>query len=68
VWVFPLTLIMGEVTKQDYDKYDVVALKGEVNMMDVKAISKATGLDHQKIFTLMKHYTALGRKFYPEKD
>lgn len=56
---------IDELTKEDFDRYEDVRLGGRWNMFASQAI-RATGLGKEKYLAVLRNYSALKRKYYPE--
>ena len=56
---------MDEITKQEFDKYEVVRRSGLFNMiMNAHDAMLAAGLHRDKYMEIQKNYAALKEKFY----
>lgn len=52
-----------EVTKEEYEAYEVVRSSGVTNMFDVRKVEAYSGLDRKTIMTIMKSYSSLMEKY-----
>jgi len=51
------------ITKDDFERYEEVRESGRTNMFMVSNVEALSGLDSQKIYCIMEHYSKLKEKF-----
>jgi hypothetical protein len=54
---------MNEITKQEFLAYERVRQGGLTNMFDVRNVCNLSGLEKDKVFAIMKHYSELNKQF-----
>ena len=54
---------MEEITKKQFNRYEGVRLSGATNMFDVRNVRALSGLEEEKIMTIMKSYGELKEKY-----
>ena len=54
---------MSEITKEQFEAYVDVQMSGVTNMWNVKLVSELSGLEEEKIMTIMKSYGELKDKY-----
>jgi len=54
---------MSEITKEQFEAYVDVQESGVTNMFDVRTVSQLSGLEEEKIMTIMKSYGELKEKY-----
>ena len=54
---------MTEITKEQFEAYVDVQESGVTNMFDVKTVGELSGLEKEKIMTIMKSYGELKEKY-----
>lgn len=57
---------MEDITKEDFNVYKAVQESGITNMFDISVIMELSGLERNKVLTIMKHYNDLTEKYYGE--
>ena len=57
---------MEDITKEDFDEYKFVQESGVTNMFDISVVMEMSGLERNKVLTIMKHYNSLTEKYYGE--
>jgi len=55
-----------EITKEDFNSFEIVRKSGKTNMFDVYSVSRLSGLSRAKISFIMKHYFILSKKYEGE--
>ena len=58
-------IMIKEITKKEFQKYENVRMSGVTNMFDVRTVEYLSGLDRDTIFAIMKQYSELMIK-YPD--
>ena len=54
---------MDKITKEQFEAYVNVQMSGVTNMWNVKLVSELSGLEEEKIMTIMKSYGELKDKY-----
>ncbi len=54
---------MDKITKEQFEAYVDVQMSGVTNMWNVKLVSELSGLEEEKIMTIMKSYGELKDKY-----
>jgi len=54
---------MNKITKEQFEAYVNVQMSGVTNMWNVKLVSELSGLEEEKIMTIMKSYGELKDKY-----
>ena len=54
---------MENITQDQFEAYVDVQMSGVTNMMDVRTVSKLSGLERQEIITIMRNYNELQDKY-----
>ena len=54
---------MKDVTKKELEAYEAVRSSGATNMFDTRVVSDLSGLDREKILTIIKNYDSLMKKY-----
>ena len=54
---------MNKITKEQFEAYVNVQMSGATNMWNVKLVSELSGLEEEKIMTIMKSYGELKDKY-----
>ena len=54
---------MSNITQEDFNAYERVRKSGVTNMFAVKTVSDYSGLNKDKIVSIMKNYGALHDKY-----
>lgn len=52
-----------KITKQDFITYQKVQFSGLTNMFDIKKVSELSKLSREKIFDIIKNYSAYAKKW-----
>lgn len=52
------------ITKDEFEKYQEVQFSGVTNMFDVRFVSELTGISHDKIIYIMKHYKEINEQYH----
>ena len=52
-----------EISKEDFEAYEVVRESGVTNMFAVSKVSELSGLSKEVIFEIMKQYNSLCEKY-----
>tara|TARA_B100001939_G_C16434490_1_gene402127 strand:+ start:101 stop:277 length:177 start_codon:yes stop_codon:yes gene_type:complete len=55
---------MEDITKEDFNVYKAVQESGMTNMFDISVVMELSGLERNKVLTIMKHYNDLTEKYY----
>ena len=53
----------NDISKEEFQKFVRVRDSGVTNMFDTRAVSQFSGLDKEKIMSIMKNFNSLSRKF-----
>lgn len=56
-------MVMAEVTKEQFDRYEEVRVGGRTNMFDVRNVELLSGLDRKTIYLIMDNYRELADKY-----
>ena len=54
---------MENITQDQFEAYVNVQMSGVTNMMDLKTVSELSGLERQKIITIIRNYNKLQDKY-----
>ena len=54
---------MGNITQEDFQAYEDVRQSGVTNMFAISVVSDYSGLNKDKIVSIMKNYSALSDKY-----
>ena len=54
---------MSNITQEDFDAYEGVRESGVTNMFAINVVSDYSGLNKDKIVSIMKNYSALSDKY-----
>jgi hypothetical protein len=54
---------LDEITKENFEAYEVVRESGVTNMFDRKTVMSLSGLDKETVTAIMMNYGALMDKF-----
>lgn len=52
-----------EISKEDFEKYEMVRKSGVTNMFDIQRVKTYSGLSYDKVKFIMKNYSELRNKF-----
>lgn len=52
-----------EITKEDFESYEIVRLSGVTNMFAVNTVSDLSGLDRKQIMDIMQNYAKYAEKW-----
>ena len=52
-----------EITKEQFDKYEMVRKAGVSNMFDVNKVKAFSGLKFKEVIYIMRNYSKLKEKF-----
>lgn len=53
----------NDISKSEFESFVRVRDSGVTNMFDTRAVSQFSGLDKEKIISIMKNFNSLSRKF-----
>ena len=59
---------MEEITQEQFEAYVDVQMSGVTNMWNVKLVGELSGLEEEKIMTIMKNYGQLKEKYDGEHE
>ncbi|MBA7510909.1 hypothetical protein ES705_02898 [subsurface metagenome] len=52
-----------KITKEDFAAYARIQRSGVTNMLDIKVVSKLSGLSKEKIFCIQENYRNVSKRF-----
>ena len=52
-----------QLTKENFEAYEVVRESGVTNMLDVNVVCSLSGLDRETVFAVLKNYSELNERF-----
>ena len=58
---------MEKITQEQFEAYVNVQMSGVTNMWNVKLVNELSGLEEEKIMTIMKNYGQLKEKYDERK-
>lgn len=56
-------MLIGEISKEQFDMYESVRESGVTNMFAVSTVSELSGLDKNIILAIMKNYGSLREQY-----